>query len=108
LKMTKQEVRDESKSSDGSPETKSRIRKIQREMSRSRMLKAVKTATVVVTNPTHFAVALEYRRERMAAPIVVAKGADFLAARIKQIARDHGVPTVENVSLAQALYKGIE
>jgi flagellar biosynthetic protein FlhB len=72
------------------------------------MLKAVKTATVVVTNPTHFAVALEYRRERMAAPIVVAKGADFLAARIKQIARDHGVPTVENVSLAQALYKGTE
>jgi flagellar biosynthetic protein FlhB len=108
LKMTKQEVRDESKSSEGSPEMKARVRKVQREMSRSRMLKAVKTATVVVTNPTHFAVALEYRRDLMAAPVVVAKGADFMAARIKAVAREHGVPTVENVSLAQALYKGAE
>ena len=108
MKMTKQEIRDESKANDGSPEIKARVRKIQREMTRSRMLKAVKTATVVVTNPTHYAVALEYRRERTAAPIVVAKGADHMAARIKRLARDHGVPTVENVALAQALYKTVD
>jgi len=108
LKMTKQEVRDESKSSDGSPEVKARVRKIQRDMSRRRMLRAVKQATVVVTNPTHFAVALEYHRGKTAAPVVVAKGADHMAARIKKVARDAGVPLVENVSLAQALYKGAD
>jgi flagellar biosynthetic protein FlhB len=68
----------------------------------------MKTATVVVTNPTHYAVALEYRRDKMSAPMVVAKGADFMAARIKAIAREYGIPTVENVPLAQALYKGAE
>jgi flagellar biosynthesis protein FlhB len=108
LKMTKQEVRDEGKSSEGSPEVKARVRKVQREMSRRRMLAAVKTATVVVTNPTHFAVALRYHRDTMAAPIVVAKGRDLMAERIKKVARENSVPTVENVSLAQALYKGAE
>jgi flagellar biosynthetic protein FlhB len=108
LKMTKQEVKDESRSNEGNPEVKARVRRVQREMSRSRMLKAVKNATVVVTNPTHFAVALEYRRDRMSAPVVVAKGADFMAARIKELAREYGVPLVENVSLAQALFKGVE
>jgi flagellar biosynthetic protein FlhB len=106
MKMTKQELKDEAKSAEGSPELKARVRKVQREMNKRRMLSAVKTATVVVTNPTHYAVALEYRRDRMSAPMVVAKGQDLLAQRIKQIARDSGVPTVENVSLAQALYKG--
>lgn len=108
LKMTKQELRDEAKSSDGNPEIKARVRRIQREMVRKRMLGAVPTATVVITNPTHYAVALEYRRGEMLAPIVVAKGKDLLAQRIKQVARDHGVPLVENVPLAQALYKGAE
>jgi flagellar biosynthetic protein FlhB len=77
-------------------------------MSRRRMISAVPRATVVVTNPTHYAVALEYRRGEMAAPRVVAKGRGLMAARIKAIARRHGVPTVENVPLAQALYKSAE
>jgi flagellar biosynthesis protein FlhB len=108
LKMTKQEVREEGKSAETNPEVKARVRKIQRDMTRSRMLKAVKTATVVVTNPTHYAVALEYRREKNGAPVVVAKGKDLMAARIRKVAREAGVPIVENVSLAQALYGGAE
>lgn len=108
LKMTKQEVADEARSSEGNPEIKARVRRVQREMTRGRMLTAVKTATVVVTNPTHFAVALEYRRSMATAPVVVAKGQDLMAQRIKAIARDHGVPMVENVPLAQALYRGAE
>jgi flagellar biosynthetic protein FlhB len=108
LKMTRQELTDEAKSSDGRPEVKARVRRIQRDMNRKRMLTAVKTATVVVTNPTHYAVALRYERSAMAAPVVVAKGKDLLAQRIKKIARDAGVPTVENVPLAQALYAGAE
>lgn len=108
LKMTKQELRDEAKLSDGNPEMKARVRRIQRDMTRKRMLTAVKTATVVITNPTHFAVALEYRRGLMIAPKVVAKGQDLMAAKIREIAREHGVPLVENKPLAQALYKGAE
>ena len=107
-KMTRQEVRDESRMYDGNPEIKGRVRRVQREMVRKRMLSAVKTATVVVTNPTHFAVALEYRREQMVAPMVVAKGQDELAARIRAIAREHNVPVVENVMLARALYATAE
>lgn len=108
LKMTKQELRDEAKSSDGNPEIKARVRRIQREMTRKRMLAAVKTATVVITNPTHFAVALEYRRGVMTAPTVVAKGQDHLAAKIREIAREHGIPIIENKPLAQALFKGAD
>jgi len=108
LKMTKQELRDESKGSEGNPEVRARVRRIQRDMTRRRMLAAVKTATVVITNPTHFAVALEYKRGAMTAPLVVAKGQDLLAARIKEIARQHGVPIIENKPLAQALFKGAE
>jgi flagellar biosynthetic protein FlhB len=108
LRMTRQEVRDEAKLNEGSPEIKARVRRVQREMSRRRMLQAVKTATVVVTNPTHFAVALEYRRTEMIAPRVVAKGQDHLAARIRALAREHGVPIVENVTLARALHKSAE
>jgi flagellar biosynthetic protein FlhB len=106
--MTRQEVRDEAKLNEGSPEIKARVRRVQREMSRRRMLQAVKTATVVVTNPTHFAVALEYRRSEMVAPRVVAKGQDHMAARIRALAREHGVPIVENVTLARALHKSAE
>lgn len=105
LKMTRQQVLDESKMNDGRPEVKARVRRIQREIARNRMLKAVETATVVVTNPTHYAVALEYRRGEMAAPRLVAKGKDHMAARIKEIARRHDVPIVENVTLARALHK---
>jgi flagellar biosynthetic protein FlhB len=105
LKMTRKEVRDDAKGNEGNPEIKARVRRIQRDMARNRMLKSVETATVVITNPTHFAVALEYRRGEMAAPVVVAKGQDHLAARIRTIARERGVPIVENVTLARALYK---
>ncbi len=108
LKMTKQEVRDEGKSSEGNPEVKGRVRAIQREMAKKRMLGNVKNATVVITNPTHFAVAIEYRRSTMSAPVVIAKGKDLLAQRIKQLAREKGVPMVENVPLAQALYREAE
>lgn len=108
LKMTKQEVKDEFRNQEGNPQIKSKIRGMQMQMARRRMLAAVPKATVVVTNPTHFAVALEYRRAGMFAPRVVAKGRGFVAQRIKAIAREHGVPTVENVPLAQALYKTVE
>lgn len=108
LRMSKQDLRDEAKSSEGNPEIKARVRKAQREMTRKRMFAAVPTATVVVTNPTHYAVALQYQRGLMSAPIVVAKGKDLVAQKIKKIAYDHGVPTVENVPLAQALFKGAE
>lgn len=108
LKMTKQEVKDDAKMAEGSPEIKNRIRKVMFESFRRRMMAAVPTATVVITNPTHYAVALEYRRSAMFAPVVVAKGKDHLAQRIKDVAREHGVPMVENVPLAQALYKSVD
>jgi flagellar biosynthetic protein FlhB len=108
LRMTKQEVKDEMRMTEGAPEIKARVRKAQRDILRKRMLAAVPAATVVVTNPTHFAVALEYKRERMFAPKVVAKGADYMAERIKKVAREHNVPIVENVTLARALYANAE
>jgi flagellar biosynthetic protein FlhB len=108
LKMTRQELKDEHRSNEGSPEIRGRVRKIQREMAKRRMLAAVKKATVVIVNPTHVAVALEYRRERMVAPVVLAKGQDHLALRIRTIAREAGVPIVENISLARALYAGAD
>ena len=106
LKMTRQELREESKSAEANPEMKARVRRVQRDMVRKRMLTATKTATVVITNPTHFAVALEYQREKSAAPIVVAKGQDLIAVKIREIAREHSVPIVENPPLARALYAG--
>lgn len=105
LKMTRQDVKDEVRSNEGSPELKGRVRRVQREMSKRRMLSAVPTATVVITNPTHYAVAIRYDRSTMTAPVVVAKGRDHLALKIKAIARDKSVPIVENVALAQALHK---
>ena len=84
------------------------MRRIQRDMARRRMISDVAQATVVITNPTHFAVAIEYRRESMAAPRVLAKGQDHLALRIREAAREHGVPIMENKPLAQALYKTAE
>src|SRR5262249_9663563 len=93
---------------EGAPEIKARVRKAQRAMARKRMLAAVPQATVVVTNPTHVAVALEYKRDRMHAPKLVAKGGDHMAERIKKVAREHGVPIVENITLARALFNNAE
>jgi flagellar biosynthetic protein FlhB len=107
MKMSKQEIREESKESDGNPVIKNRIRQLQHQMRRRQSLKAAATATVVVTNPTHYAVALRYS-EDTAAPVVVAKGQDLLAAKIRQIARDNSIMMVENRPLAQALYKTVE
>jgi flagellar biosynthetic protein FlhB len=108
LRMTKQEVRDDLRLLEGNPEIKGRIRRMQRDVLRRRMLAAVPKATVVITNPTHYAVALLYERQIMAAPQVVAKGQNLVAARIREVAREHGVPVVENVPLAQALFRGAE
>jgi flagellar biosynthetic protein FlhB len=108
LKMTRQEVKDELRMQEGSPEVRARVRRLQRDMVRRRMMAAVPKATVVVTNPTHYAVALAYQRGAMAAPVVVAKGKNLVAQRIREIAREHGVPIVENKPLAQALYKTVD
>jgi flagellar biosynthetic protein FlhB len=105
LRMTKEEVRQEVKESEGDPQIKARIRALQREAARRRMMAEIPKAQVVVTNPTHFAVALRYEEKRMAAPVVVAKGAALLAARIVEIAREHRVPVVEAPPLARALYR---
>jgi flagellar biosynthesis protein FlhB len=108
LKMTKQEIRDESKEGEGNAEVKGKVRKVQREMARRRMMKDVAKATVVITNPTHFAVALRYDRATMSAPQVVAKGQDLIALKIREKARQHGIAIVENKPLAQALFKTAE
>jgi flagellar biosynthetic protein FlhB len=108
LKMSKQEVKEERKMYEGDPLTRSRLRERMREIMRRTMLKAVPKADVVITNPTHFAVALEYNRTLMAAPTVVAKGADVIAAKIREIAADTNVPLIENKPLAQALYREVE
>ena len=108
LKMTKQEVKEEHKESDGDPQVKSRIRSIQMQAARKRMMRAVPDADVVVTNPTHLAVAIQYDPLSMNAPLVVAKGAGLVAERIKAIAAENRVPVVENKELARNLYKSIE
>jgi len=108
LKMSKQEVKEERKLYEGDPLTKSRLRERMREIMRRTMLKSVPKADVVITNPTHYAIALEYARALMTAPTVTAKGADLIAARIKEIAAENGVPIIENKPLAQALYNEVE
>jgi flagellar biosynthetic protein FlhB len=107
LKMSRQDLKDEFKQTEGNPASKARIRKIQRQSRRKQMLKAAEKATVVITNPTHYAVALRYETD-MSAPIVVAKGLDNLAATIKEIAWKFDIPVMENRPLAQALYKSVE
>jgi flagellar biosynthetic protein FlhB len=108
LKMSKQEIRDEGKENEGNPQMKGRIRRLQRQMRKRRMMQDVEKATVVITNPTHFAVALRFDMETMGAPIVLAKGQDLVARTIKQIAQWNGVPMVENPPLARALYRSVD
>ena len=108
LKMTKQEVKDEHKQSEGDPKVKARIRGIQMEMAMRRMMEAVPGADVVITNPTHLAIAIKFDAQSMAAPTILAKGAGFVAEQIREIATENGVPLVEDKPLAQALYKMVE
>lgn len=108
LKMTKQEVRDEYKDTEGKPEVKGRIRQLQREMAERRMMQAVPQADVVITNPTHFAVALKYDPEKGGAPLLLAKGGDFLALKIREIAQEHKVMVLESPGLARAVYYSTE
>jgi len=108
LKMTKQEVRDEYKDSEGKPEVKQRIRQLQREAAQRRMMAAVPEADVIITNPTHYAVALKYDPEKGAAPLLLAKGADFLALKIREIAREHKIQVLESPALARSIYYSTE
>ena len=108
LRMSKQEVRDELKRSEGRPEVKAKVRRVQMEMSRRRMMQKIPGADVVVTNPTHYAVALQYSSGAMRAPRVVAKGAGEIAAMIRELAREHRIPLVSAPPLARALYRSVE
>ena len=104
LKMSKQEIKDEFKNMEGDPQVKGRIRRIQMQMAQKRMMSSVPEADVVITNPTHYAVALKYDNKVDSAPKVTAKGIDFLAIKIKDIAKEHNIPIIENPSLARSLY----
>ena len=107
IKMTKQEVKDEHKDTEGDPKIKAKIKSIQMQMARQRMMSAVPQADVVVTNPTHYAVAIQYDKTKAPAPIVVAKGVDYLAFQIRDIAKNNNVPIVENRPIARALYNTV-
>jgi flagellar biosynthetic protein FlhB len=108
LNMSKQEVREEHKRSEGDPQIRARVRRLRRDLLRRQMFKDVKKATAVIVNPTHFAIAVRYEAETMACPVVVAKGRNWIALRIRQIATEHGVPIVENPPLARALYDAVD
>jgi flagellar biosynthetic protein FlhB len=108
LRMTRQEIRDELKESEGNPEIKGKIRQMQQAVAKRRMMQEVPKADVVVTNPTHYAVALRYDEKRMRAPIVVAKGADAVAAKIREVANEHRVPLFEAPPLARALFRSVD
>ncbi|NLJ12310.1 MAG: flagellar biosynthesis protein FlhB [Gammaproteobacteria bacterium] len=108
LKMTKQEVRDEYKDTEGKPEVKGRMRQLQREMAERRMMSAVPEADVIITNPTHFAVALKYDAEQGQAPVLLAKGGDFLALKIREIGTEHQITLLESPALARAVYYSTE
>ena len=108
LRMSREDIKEEFKQSEGDPMIKQRLRQLRMERSRRRMLAAVPTADVVVTNPTHYAVALKYDPEKMGAPRLVAKGADHIAARIREVARENDVPLVENPPLARALHANVD
>ncbi|MBT3921014.1 MAG: flagellar biosynthesis protein FlhB [Nitrospina sp.] len=108
LRMTKQEVKEERKETDGNPQIKQRIRTVQMEMARKRMMSAVPDADVIVTNPTHISIAIKYDPEKTSAPVVVAKGVGPIAMRIREIAKEHGIPLVEDKPLARTLNKTVE
>jgi flagellar biosynthetic protein FlhB len=108
MKMTKQEIKDEHKQTEGDPMIKGRLRALRMQRARQRMMQSVPKASVVVTNPTHYAVALQYDQDSMDAPILVAKGVDLIAKRIRDLATEHEVPIVENPPLARALYASVE
>ncbi|TVR81015.1 MAG: flagellar biosynthesis protein FlhB [Rhodospirillales bacterium] len=108
MRMTRQEVRDEHRQAEGDPHVKAKIRQLRQERSRQRMMAAVPDADVVITNPTHFAVALAYDIETMSAPKLVAKGVDYIARNIREVAEEHDVPIVENPPLARALHASVE
>jgi flagellar biosynthesis protein FlhB len=107
-RMTKQEVRDEAKESEGNPQMKMRIRRLQRDAARRSMIKAVPTAAAIIVNPTHYAIAIRYEMGTRAVPTVIAKGKNYLAQMIRQHATEHGVPIIENKPLAQALYQAVD
>ena len=108
IKQTKAEVKEDMKALEGNPQIKGKIKSVQREAARRRMMSRVKDADVIVTNPTHYAVALEYKPEKMPAPRVIAKGRNLIAAKLKSLGREHDIPTVENVPLARALYRSVD
>lgn len=108
MRMTKQEIKDEMKQADGDPHIKARLRQIRQERARTRMMAAVPEADVVVTNPTHYAVALKYKQGEMDVPVVVAKGADHIALKIREVARENDVPVLENPPLARSLFATVE
>ncbi|TIO55002.1 MAG: flagellar biosynthesis protein FlhB [Mesorhizobium sp.] len=107
LRMTKQEVKDELKQSEGDPIVKSRLRSLARDRARQRMMTAVPRATLVIANPTHYSIALKYVREEDSAPVVLAKGQDLVALKIREIAREHNIPIFEDVALARSMYKQV-
>lgn len=108
MRMSRQEIKDELKQTEGDPQVRARLRQIRQERARRRMMAAVPESTVLVTNPTHYAIALKYDLETMAAPVLTAKGADNVALKMREVAEEHGVPIVESKPLAQALYAGVE
>jgi flagellar biosynthetic protein FlhB len=107
LRMSKQEVKDEFKQSEGDPIVKSRLRSLARDRARKRMMTAVPRATLIIANPTHFSIALRYVREENSAPVVLAKGQDLVALKIREIAREHNIPVFEDVALARSMYKQV-
>ncbi|MBR0968563.1 flagellar biosynthesis protein FlhB [Bradyrhizobium diazoefficiens] len=108
LRMTKQEIKDEHKQAEGDPLVKARLRSLARDRSRQRMIASAARATLVIANPTHFAIALRYRREENAAPVVVAKGMDVIALKIREVAEQNRIPVIENKALARALYEAVQ
>jgi flagellar biosynthesis protein FlhB len=107
-RMSRQEIKEEFRQNEGDPAIKARVRQIRQERSRKRMMAAVPEATVVITNPTHYAIALKYESGKTAAPVCVAKGVDQLALRIRAVAEEHAIPVIENPPLARALHASVE
>jgi len=108
LKMSKQEIRDEMKDTEGKPEVKSRIRQMQQQLAQSRMMEEVPNADVIIVNPTHFSVALRYDSKKMKAPLLVAKGSDLIAEKIRELAKEHDVEVVSSAPLARALFMNVD